>query len=331
MKNEARAAVFVPHLGCPNACVFCNQRAIAGVTLPATAQDVHRAAALVRVSRANNAEIAFFGGSFTAIEREYMRTLLNAAKEELSLGGFSGIRLSTRPDCISEEILAELKEAGVTIIELGAQSMVDSVLRASGRGHLASDTVRASELIKKSGIRLGLQMMTGLPGDTDEGALFTAEEIVKIAPECVRIYPTVVLKGTELEAMYKSGSYQPQTVEQAVSLCVSLCERFEQAGIAVIRLGLQRTESCESDIVAGAWHPAFGELVYGEMKYRRLREYFAREPREKGSYAVSCARGQVSVYVGQNRRNFLRLQEEFGVTLRVDASGEYAEGSIRKI
>ncbi len=331
MKNEARAAVFVPHLGCPNDCVFCNQRVIAGVTLPATADDVHKAAALVRDSGAKNAELAFFGGSFTAIEREYMRELLSAAEKELSVGGFSGIRLSTRPDCISEDILSELKAAGVTIIELGAQSMRDSVLAESGRGHLAQDTVRASNMIKKSGIRLGLQMMTGLPGDDDEGALYTADEIIKLAPECVRIYPTVVLKGTELEAMYKRGEYSPQTVEKAVPLCVELCEKFEKAGITVIRLGLQRTESCENDIVAGAWHPAFGELVYGERKYRFLRDYFTENPPEKGVYAVSCKRGQVSVWVGQNRRNFKRISEQFGIMLKIDDSERFEEGTVRRI
>ncbi len=331
MKSEARAAVFVPHLGCPNDCVFCNQRAIAGVTLPATPKDVHEAADRVRNVAAKNSEIAFFGGSFTAIDREYMISLLSAARQELEKGGFSGIRVSTRPDCIDDDILSLLKQYGVSIIELGAQSMIDSVLEASGRGHTAEDTRRASELIKKSGIRLGLQMMTGLPGDDDEGALLTADELIAIAPECVRIYPTCVLKNTKLADMYKKGVYVPQTVEKAVSLCVSLYEKFERAGINVIRLGLQRTESCENDIIAGAWHPAFGELVYGEIKYERLRGYFLNNPPERGVYAVSCDNSQVSVYVGQKRRNFERIEGEFGIRLKVDVSGKYVNGHVRRI
>ena len=332
MKTEARAAVFVPHLGCPNDCVFCNQRAIAGVTVPATPEDVHIAARRVRNAGAENAEIAFFGGSFTAIERGYMRSLLNAAREELDKGGFSGIRLSTRPDCIDEEVLGELKAAGVTIIELGAQSMRDEVLFKSGRGHTADDTRRASALIKTKGIRLGLQMMTGLPGDDDEGALFTANEIVKLAPECVRIYPTVVLKNTALARMYASGEYRPQTVGEAVELCVKLVRVFDEAGVRIIRLGLQRTESCESDVVAGAWHPAFGELVYGELKYADMRRFFTANPPEKGGeYAVSCGSGRVSLFVGQNRRNFTRLAGEFGVKMKTDVSGEFPEGAIRRI
>ena len=332
MKTEARAAVFVPHLGCPNDCVFCNQRAIAGVTVPATPEDVHTAARRVRNAGARNAEIAFFGGSFTAIERGSMRSLLKAASEELEKGGFSGIRLSTRPDCIDGEVLAELKAAGVTVIELGAQSMRDGVLAKSGRGHTADDTRRASALIKAHGIRLGLQMMTGLPGDDDEGALYTAEELVKLAPECARIYPTVVLKNTALARMYERGEYAPQTVEEAVALCVKLVRVFDAAGVKVIRLGLQRTESCESDIVAGAWHPAFGELVYGELKYEDMRRFFLANPPEKGAaYAVSCGEGGVSVFVGQKRGNLLRLEAEFGIKMKTDASGAYPEGSIRKL
>ena len=332
-KLEARAAVFVPHLGCPNDCVFCNQRAIAGVTVPAAAEDVHRAADEVRACGAENAELAFFGGSFTAIERGYMRQLLRAASQELEKGGFSGIRLSTRPDCIDDEVLEELKAAGVTIIELGAQSMRDEVLNASGRGHTADDTRRASALIKAHGIRLGLQMMTGLPGDNDDGAEYTARELVKLAPECVRIYPTVVLKGTGLAKMYERGEYKPQTVEAAIPLCVRLCRIFDEAGVTVIRLGLQRTESCENDIIAGAWHPAFGQLVYGEMKYADMRGFFngERETCRGGEYAVSCEKQNVSLFVGQKRKNILRLESEFGIRLKTDTSGEHPEGYIRKI
>ncbi len=332
MKSEARAAVFVPHLGCPNDCVFCNQRAIAGVTVPATPEDVRVAAERVRNAGADNAEIAFFGGSFTAIERGYMRLLLDAAKRELEKGGFSGIRISTRPDCIDAEVLGELKAAGVTIIELGAQSMRDEVLSKSGRGHTSKDTRRASALIKAQGIRLGLQMMTGLPGDDDEGALYTANELVKLSPECVRIYPTVVLKNTALADMYASGEYAPQTVDDAVSLCVRLVRVFDGAGVKIIRLGLQRTESCENDAVAGAWHPAFGELVYCELKYEDMRRFFAENRPEKGGvYAVSCGSGSVSLFVGHNRRNFTRLGDEFGITMKTDVSGAFPDGTVRRV
>lgn len=321
----------MPHLGCPNDCVFCNQRAIAGVTVPASPQDVHAAAEQVRSAGAQNAEIAFFGGSFTAIERDYMRSLLKAAREELDKGGFSGIRLSTRPDCIDEEVLDELKSAGVTVIELGAQSMRDEVLEKSGRGHTSDDTRRASAMIKEKCIRLGLQMMTGLPGDDDEGSLYTAREIIKLGPECVRIYPTVVLKNTSLARMYELGEYAPQTVEDAVRLCVKLVRAFDEAGVRVIRLGLQRTESCEADVVAGAWHPAFGELVYGELKYEELRRFFAEHTYEKGGvYAVSCPPERVSVYVGQKRANFVRIADEFGVVMKTDASGAFPEGTVSK-
>lgn len=332
MKNEARAAVFVPHLGCPNNCVFCNQHAIAGVTLPATANDVHTAAKYVREYGAKNAEIAFFGGSFTAIEHDYMRELLDAAEQELAKGSFSGIRLSTRPDCINDEILEELKAAGVTVIELGAQSMVDDVLLASGRGHTSDDTRRASEMIKKHGIELGLQMMTGLPGDNDEGAIYTAQELVKLAPQCVRIYPTIILKNTELENMYLRGEYIPQTLDQAINLCVKLCDIFDDAGITVIRLGLQRTETQQEDMVAGGWHPAFGELVYGERYYIRLRNYFlSNRPEKYKLYTVACDKGNVSAIVGQKRKNFNRLNKEFGIRLKTDTTCKLPELTVTYI
>ena len=196
--SHSNISVFVPHKGCPNDCSFCNQRAISGQTVPATPKDVENAVKIAIEYNVDpkNTEIAFFGGSFTAIERDYMLSLLTAAKHFLDTYNFKGIRISTRPDYINKDILLILKNYGVTAIELGAQSMDDQVLKANMRGHTSAQVAEASQLIKSYGFELGLQMMTGLYKDSDTAAISTAKQIIKIKPDTVRIYPTIVLKDT---------------------------------------------------------------------------------------------------------------------------------------
>ena len=264
--KHANVALFVPHKGCKHACSFCNQTTISGANAAPTPDDVRRACEIAVNSQKCNpeeSEIAFFGGSFTAIERDYMRALLAAALPYIQGGFFRGVRISTRPDCINREILSELKDFGVTSIELGAQSMSDAVLYANRRGHTANDVRRASRLICEAGFSLGLQMMTGLYLSDDETDLRSAEELIALQPDCVRIYPTVVLEGTHLAALYKSGDYTPQTLDSAVPLCAKLLLRFHEAGIPVIRLGLHSGGNVEDGYLAGAYHPAFRELCEG--------------------------------------------------------------------
>ena len=203
--KKGNISIFVPHLGCPCQCSFCNQKTITGQANQPTPQDVDKAVKTALKSKGFDYEIAFFGGSFTAIDREYMISLLKAANKYIKSNEVKGIRISTRPDCIDEEILDLLKEYGVTSIELGAQSMDDEVLLANRRGHTAKDVENASELIKSYGFELGLQMMTGLYKDSEEKAIKTAEKIIALSPQTVRIYPTVVLKGTYLADLYLSG------------------------------------------------------------------------------------------------------------------------------
>ena len=229
--------VFVPHWGCPHACVFCNQRRISGAAMPARAEDVKKAIqeAAAFLPKGGKRQLAFYGGSFTAIPVKEQEALLGAAKEALDRGEIDAVRLSTRPDAIDEAALSRLKAYGVETIELGAQSMDDKVLQFAGRGHTAYDVERASKRIKEAGFRLILQMMTGLPGSSDESDAETARRLIALKPDGVRIYPTVIVRDTALFDMWQAGEYEEHTVEDAVRVCAKIVPLFEQAGIPIIR------------------------------------------------------------------------------------------------
>lgn len=299
-RKHANISIFVPHIGCPNMCSFCNQRHITGKTTAPRTSDVIKAVKTA-VASPNydpvNTEIAFFGGSFTAINRSYMLDLLKTANVFVQNNVVSGIRISTRPDAINDEILLLLREYGVTAIELGAQSLNVNVLTSNNRGHTADDVINASNLIKKHGFELGLQMMTGLYNDCDEYALYTAEEIVKLQPDTVRIYPTIVLKNTDLAALYYDNKYEPQTLDGAVSLCAKLLEMFNNANIRVIRLGLHSIE--EDSYIAGPWHPAFSELCYSKIMLNKVMDML----HDSGQYYIFVNRSSVSKMTGQKRQN----------------------------
>ena len=233
-------------------------------------------------------EIAFFGGSFTAIDRDYMLSLLDATKPYIDR--FYGIRISTRPDCIDKEVLDILKSYKVTAIELGAQSMDDNVLLMNERGHSSDDVRRAAELIKSYGIELGLQMMTGLYGSCDDLDRYTAEEFIKLSPDTVRIYPTIVMKGTRLGELYEAGEYCPQTRDEAVEFCSELLLMFEDgAGIPVIRMGLHDSESLRRDMLDGPHHPAFRELCESRILFERAVEIL--KTKKPGIYSVQVPPG----------------------------------------
>lgn len=323
--GHANISVFVPHIGCPNMCSFCNQRYITGTfKAPLKSDVVNAVETAVRSSRydPHNTEIAFFGGSFTAINRNYMTELLKTAYTYVKNGTVRGIRISTRPDAIDDEIISILRSYGVTSIELGAQSMSARVLKMNNRGHSVEDVVRSSEMIKQAGFELGLQMMTGLYGDTDELALKTAETIIKLSPDTVRIYPTIVLKGTDLAALYSDNKYQPQTLEDAVSLCTVLYKKFTDNGIRVIRLGLHSIEN--EAYIAGPWHPAFSELCQSQIMLEKALETLA----EKGKYIIYVSSGSVSKMVGQKRKNINTLKAK-GYDCRIKATPELKDFEIR--
>lgn len=324
--KQTNISIFIPHIGCPHKCSFCDQRSISGEQKAPRGEDVTRLldeqAEHLR-SRTMTAEIAFFGGSFTAVPRAYMVELLTAASKAVKRYPevYTGIRCSTRPDCISEEIPELLKGYGMTAIELGAQSMSDEVLRLNRRGHTAEDVRRASELIKGSGIELGLQMMTGLYGDSEAAVLETMEQFIALQPKTVRIYPTVILEGTHLGELYKSGEYETFGFEQTVTLCAGLLREFTAAGISVIRMGLHASGDVERAMLGGVYHPAFREICESRIFLEDMKK--ALSEKEKGEYTVFTDPRNISRVTGQKRCNIGALSElGYRITVK-PCAGEY--------
>ena len=317
MSGHGNISVFVPHIGCPHKCSFCNQFLITGQIEAPTVKDVKEAVITAIQSKGydpKNTELAFFGGSFTAIDRDYMLSLLKAGYTFVKDGKISGIRISTRPDAINNEILEILKTHSVTAIELGCQSMVDSVLSLNDRGHTVTDVLKAAELIKEKGFSLGMQMMTGLYGDTDEGAITTAKMIANIGCNTVRIYPTIVFKGTKLHNLYKGGKYAPQSLESAVELTAKLLKIFEDANIKVIRTGLHTLD--EQGMVAGPWHPAFGELCESKKMLNQVLEIIKIKKIPKGNIVIKVPKGYTSKMVGQKKAN-VEILAKIGYNVKV--------------
>ena len=323
--RESIIPVFVPHLGCPNNCVFCNQRRISGQQKPATADTVR--AAIEEADRilpkGQRRQLAFYGGSFTAIPAVQQEKLLSAAAEYLEQGRINSIRLSTRPDAIDGTVLDRLERFGVETVELGAQSLDDDVLVLSGRGHTAQDVADASKLIKSRGFKLILQMMTGLPGDSKEKDIETAEKIIALEPDGVRIYPTVIVRDTELYDMWQGGEYREHSVEDAVETCAELVPLFESAGIPIIRLGLNPTDDLSGgDAVGGAYHPALGELVRSRIMLNKARQLLAGV--EAGSRVMlEVGKGKTSQMTGQHRCNIKTLCSEFSLAELVIRENAY--------
>lgn len=266
-----------------------------------------------------NAEIAFFGGSFTAINREYMISLLQATVPYIDR--FHGIRISTRPDFIDDEVLSLLKSYKVTSVELGAQSMCDDVLSANNRGHLSGDVVKASELIKKHGMSLGLQMMTGLYMSDDEKDIFTAEEFIRLKPDTVRIYPTIVMKNTELGKKFLNGEYSPQTLDDAVSLCSFLLRMFHYNEINVIRVGLHDSDSLARDRLSGPYHPSFRELCESKLLLDLFYEKYENSGLNGTVITVAVNPRSVSKFVGNRRKN-LKALEDRGFNIRIEKDSD---------
>ena len=276
MKKQYIIPIFVPHLGCPNDCVFCNQKSISGQKKNMTKEEAKK----IIDEHLNSikdedaqVEIAFFGGSFTAIEPERQEELLQVAYEYIKNGDVESIRVSTRPDCIDKTILKRLKKYKVKTIELGVQSANNYILKNSNRGHTFEDVKKASKMIRWHGFKLGHQMMVGLPESTRIDEINTAKALIKLKPKMVRIYPVLVVKNTKLEEEYKNGNYEPLPLVQAVEICKDLVRMFADKNIDVIRIGLQNTDEItdpsdeNSEVVAGPYHPAFRQLVESSMWY----------------------------------------------------------------
>ncbi len=325
--NHINVALFVPDEGCPHRCSFCNQKTISGKTKKLTTDDIDKAVKIALENSDGKGEIAFFGGSFTAIEKTYMLSLLERAKMYIDKGLFKGIRISTRPDCIDEEILDILKKYGVTSIELGCQSMSDEVLLKNGRGHTAEDVVKSAALIKSYGFELGVQMMTGLYGDSDEESIKTAEKLIALSPDTVRIYPTVVLQNTRLSELYLTGEYKPQTVDEAAELCARLIPMFEEKGIRIIRLGLHSGGNVEEGFVAGAYHPAFREICESKIYLGKILSLIEKEKIPKGNITLVVNSKCVSALVGQKRSNIEKLRT-MGYNCRIVQNNSYKKYDV---
>lgn len=330
--KHANISLFVPHMGCPHQCSFCNQKTISGSVKELTPEEV---TATLRSSLydgidSRNTEIAFFGGSFTAIPKEYMISLLDATKPFIDRGDFCGIRVSTRPDAIDEEILRILKEYGVTSIELGAQSTDEEVLLLNRRGHNRQDIINASNLIKEKGFSLGLQMMTGLLGDTEEKSLKTCDDIIAIRPDTVRIYPTVTLEGTRLGELYKEGRYKPQSIDEAVSLCGKLLKKFYDNDIKVIRLGLHSGGNVEEGYLAGPYHPAFGELCQSAVYLDCAIDEIKKSGIEKGNITLYVKSSEISKMTGQKGMNKEKLRA-LGYEVAVKGADDLKKYEIKAV
>lgn len=308
MSKHANVALFIPFNGCPHRCSFCDQQKITGKAYQPTPQDVKDAIETALISLKENSihsEIAFFGGSFTAIDREYMISLLDATVPYIER--FQGIRISTRPDCIDEEVLSLLQPYRVTSIELGAQSMSDKVLSANDRGHTADDVRSASQLIKSYGFALGLQMMTGLYQSTPESDIATAEAFIALQPATARIYPTIVMKGTRLGELYEAGVYQPQDLNSSVELCSKLIRLFEENNVRVIRVGLHDSESLKENCLAGPYHPAFKELCESRIMLEKAISLLS--DKEKGKYTLCVHPKCRSKMTGNRKGNLIALKD----------------------
>lgn len=322
--------IFVSHRGCPHDCVFCNQKKITGQSgsvTPDEADEIIKTSLETVDLQNSDVEVAFFGGSFTAIDEAEQEALLATAHKYIGRGCVRGIRISTRPDCIWESNLKMLKKYGVTSIELGAQSTDAEVLKESRRGHGYEDIVNASQLIKSYGFELGLQMMLGLPGDSETKSLKTAMDIVSLAPSTTRIYPTIVVKDSGLEAMYLRGEYVPLTLDEAVEQSAKVYKLFADNGIEVLRMGLMASEEMRGGgAVAGPFHPSFGELVFSRLYLDELR-MFAKE--NNAAYLdIYVHPKEVSKVIGNRRRNLDTIAKEYGTKIRVRGDAHVAKGKL---
>ena len=327
-KNYYIIPIFVPHEGCPHNCVFCNQTRITGVTSEVTGDEVKKIADeyLATIDHSNSTvEISFFGGTFTAIREEKQKELLEVARNLKEKGLIDKIRMSTRPDYINDYILMYLKDFKVDIIELGVQSLSQEILVASGRGHSVEDVLEASMLIKKYGFTLGHQIMPGLPKDTFEEDILSVKKSIEMEPDIVRLYPALVIKDTPMEEMYNRGIYKPYSLEEAVDICRELYKLYNNAGIQVIRMGLQPTETIREggDIVCGPFHPSFRELVEGKLFVDKIKELLG-DAREG---IVNINPKDISKLYANKKIYFKKLSEE-GYNIIVKTSEVIIRGEI---
>lgn len=338
MKKEYIIPIFVPHLGCPNNCTFCNQKRISGQTKMVTAQDVKDTIDFFLKHFRDDykyVEVAFFGGSFTAIDEKTQVELLEAVQEYIQDKKVNSIRISTRPDCIDKEILKRMKKYHVKTIELGVQSTNNYILKRCKRGHTYEDTKKASKLIRRYGFILGHQMMVGLPESTKQDEINTAKELIRLRPKIVRIYPVLVIKDTELADEYERGDYTPLTVGQAVERCKEIVDLFNRNRINVIRIGLQNTEEIsdpnteKSSVIAGPYHPAFRQLVEDSMWYDAIVNKIKKINAKVKKVKIIANDINVNNIIGHGKENMLKLKEIYNVDIVIEKNDKIKSGKFK--
>lgn len=337
MKKEYIIPIFVPHLGCPHQCTFCNQKEISGQTKQVTANDVKETIEYYLKNFKDDSkyvEVAFYGGSFTAIDERKQNELLEAANEFIKQGRVNSIRLSTRPDYIDKSILKRLKKYNVKTIELGVQSANDYILARCQRGHTFKDVKKASKLIRLYGFTLGHQMMIGLPESTKLDEINTAKALIKLKPKIVRIYPVLVIKNTPLAKEYEQGEYIPLTVEQAVDRAKDIMQLFNNAKIDVIRIGLQNTEEItdpseeSSQVIAGPYHPAFRQLVESGMWYDEIVQKIKKFNIKVMQVTIKANPENINNIIGHKKENVLKLKEFYDVDVIVKPDENIKKGKF---
>ncbi len=338
MKKEYIIPIFVPHLGCKKCCTFCNQRTISGEQKQVTSEDVKNTIEYYLKNfktDKNYVEVAFFGGSFTAIDIEKQKELLNAVQPYIKDKKVNSIRLSTRPDAIDKTILKMLKKYNVKTIELGVQSTNNYILARCKRGHSFEDVIKASKLIRLYGFRLGHQMMVGLPDSTEKDDIQTAKDIIKLKPKMVRIYPVLVIKGTELEEELNKKDFIPLTVGQAVERTKEIVKLFNQKHIQVIRVGLQNTDSItdpslkESEVIAGPYHPAFGQLVEDAIWYDKIVDEIKKINAKVIKVEIEANSADINNIVGHKKENINKLKDTYALITIVKKNDEIKKGKFK--
>ena len=309
--------LFIPHMGCPHRCIFCNQRSITGraAQTPSADQIRREVNRFLKYGkkRPSTTQISFFGGSFLGLEKETLLSLLGAAVPFVQAKDVDSIRFSTRPDTVSQETLSLLDGFPVSTVELGVQSMNNRILDVAGRGHRAADTVNAAGLLKARGYQVGLQMMVGLPEDDDDGAMESARRIAELQPDFVRIYPTLVLKGSPLAERFSDGRYHPMPLSSCVTLVKRLYLFFKSRHIPVIRMGLQASDGLTraGDFIAGPHHPAFGHLVHGEIVLDAISAALDRMEKRPDTLTITAHPSMVSRVQGLKKQNVCYLKSAF--------------------
>jgi histone acetyltransferase (RNA polymerase elongator complex component) len=331
MTNPLIIPIFLPFLGCRNRCLFCNQKATAGEVPSPSSIRTFIEASLLRIPHGQEKrekQVAFYGGSFTAIPRSEQIRYLQEIRSFIASGRVDSMRVSTRPDALGEEILSILKEYGVKTVEIGAQSMIDSVLTLARRGHGAEQTLSATSRLKAWGFEVGLQLMIGLPGDTLGGFLETLDRVIDLKPDFVRLHPTLVLRGAPLEMLWKTRRYAPLSLDETVQWLKKGILKLERALIPVARIGLQPTKELERDLLAGPYHPALRQLVESvialDMAKHLLQNYGGAS-----QACFLCHPGEVSNLRGQRNVNILLLRERFGLReICIQAREDVQRGSV---